>query len=490
MITIKLPSGTFDYDPLKPLGRRGGFGQVFIGKTAQGDEIAVKKLHLSAADAQHRELRIADELKGRIFENVMPFIDAGQDADSGEYFVVMPKAEGNLQSIVSKNGHLSPEEASVVLLQIAKGLVEVGNLVHRDLKPDNVLLHERKWKIADFGISRFVEEATASNTLKEYLTDWYAAPEQWRSERATHATDVYALGCIAFCLLTGVPPFRNDPQAEHLTAPVPCFNCTEPRLITLVNMCMRKVAGTRPSLSRLCALLGDIVATPKSSQAASPLRALAVAAAHVSNKEQAAHAREAAANAARKERDEIANSGYEVLADNLERLWGKIHSQAAIAKREIGRDKEFFKCQLGGADLVVNLSRSNQVERGSFPLSGWDVVAFSQIYINQAKPRFCWSASLWFAKLKGQSDYRWHEASYWSMNEVEFQPYSETPGRRADMAAARIINAVNFAFGPVTIDDEQESDFHERWIWLLAKAAVGQLSRPSSMPFSWPPPLS
>jgi len=74
-----------------------------------------------------------------------------------------------------------------------------------DLKPDNILYHDGKWKIADFGIARFVEEATASNTLKEFLSPWYAAPEQWRLERATHGTDVYALGCIAFCLLTGKP---------------------------------------------------------------------------------------------------------------------------------------------------------------------------------------------------------------------------------------------------------------------------------------------
>jgi serine/threonine protein kinase len=86
MTKIKLPSGTFEYDPNRPLGKRGGFGQVFLGRTSAGDEVAVKKLHVSATDAGHRELQIAAELQGRAFEHVIPFIDASEDADSGMYF--------------------------------------------------------------------------------------------------------------------------------------------------------------------------------------------------------------------------------------------------------------------------------------------------------------------------------------------------------------------------------------------------------------------
>jgi serine/threonine-protein kinase len=150
MKTIKLPTGIFEYDPAKPLGKRGGFGQVFEGKTSSGDEVAIKMLHLSAADAAHRELRIAEKLKGCSFEHVLPFIDSGQDADTGDYFVVMPRADGSLQGRVDKDGVLSAGDAALVLLHIAKGLFDVSDLVHRDLKPDNVLLHQGKWKIADF----------------------------------------------------------------------------------------------------------------------------------------------------------------------------------------------------------------------------------------------------------------------------------------------------------------------------------------------------
>lgn len=456
MRSIKLPTGTFEYDPNRPLGRRGGFGQVFVGLSPNGDDIAVKKLHLSAADAAHRELRIADELRGRFFEHVVPFIDAGEDADTGDYFVVMPKADGSLQNAVDKQGNLGPADAALVLLQIATGLIEVEELVHRDLKPDNVLLHEGIWKIADFGIARFVEEATGSNTLKGCLSEWYAAPEQWRFERATHATDIYALGCIAFCLLTGMPPFTKDPSSEHQHASVPPIGCSEPRLTTLVNMCLRKVADSRPSLSRVRDLLADIVAKPQQTGSSGSLGTLASVAAHVSSKEQEAQAQREAEKAARIARAALGQSAREILADNVERLWGKIHSQAANANRVHSSVKDLLECRLGNGELIIDFSKQYGVGQGAFQNSGWDVVAFSEIKVNQSQPRYCWSASLWFAKIKGATDYRWYEASYWSWTGREFEPHAEGPGRDADFAASNVSHSVNFAFGPVTIDDEHE----------------------------------
>ena len=80
-------------------------------------------------------------------------------------------------------------------------------MVHRDLKPENVLFLDGHWCVADFGISRYAEASTAPDTRKYALTPAYAAPERWRNEHATSATDVYSLGVIAFELLTGARPF-------------------------------------------------------------------------------------------------------------------------------------------------------------------------------------------------------------------------------------------------------------------------------------------
>lgn len=339
MLKIKLPSGVFQYDPRKPLGKRGGFGQVFLGKTASGEVVAIKKLHVSAADAAHRELRIADELKGRNFEHVIAFIDSGEDADTGEYFLVMPRAGHSLQDAVQQDGKLKIEEAANVLLQIAKGLNEVKELVHRDLKPDNVLWHDGRWKVADFGIARFVEEATASNTLKDCLSPHYAAPEQWRFEHATHAADIYALGCIGFFLLTGKPPFSTQPEEQHQREPLPEFECGDGRLRALINNMARKLPETRPSASRVEDILVAIVEKPQAERSGA-LASLATAGAQIAQQEQQVQAKLAEEQSARQARRTLMASAFQMLVDNIERDSGKRSAQKhqtpfGVAEREV-----------------------------------------------------------------------------------------------------------------------------------------------------------
>ena len=97
MKKVKLPRGVWSYDPKKPLGAPGGFGAVFAGTDEQGKPVAVKRLHVDAAQAAHRELRIAGSLASRNLQHVIPVLDAGQDSESDQYFVVMPVAQRSLQ---------------------------------------------------------------------------------------------------------------------------------------------------------------------------------------------------------------------------------------------------------------------------------------------------------------------------------------------------------------------------------------------------------
>jgi serine/threonine protein kinase len=190
MHRIQLPRGEWLYDTSRALGRPGGFGAVFEGQNDAGDSVAVKRLHLDAAATAHRELTIADDLAGKAYEHVLVPLDSGIDVDSGSYFVVMPRAERSLKDLVDEHGPLNESDAVEVLLQIAMGLLEIPHIVHRDLKPANVLSHGGKWKIADFGIARFLEESTSLNTVKEALSPQFAAPEQWTLDHATNSTDV------------------------------------------------------------------------------------------------------------------------------------------------------------------------------------------------------------------------------------------------------------------------------------------------------------
>ena len=240
MVRIRLRLGEWEYDPDAPLGPAGGFGEVFKGSGERHGEVAVKRLKVTASEAAHRELRLAEELVGRTLTHVIPAFDSGQDSESDSYFIVMPRAEKSLQDEVKSGRSWSDQEAAAVLLEIVKGLDEVADIVHRDLKPGNVLFHEGRWKVADFGIARFVEDSTSLRTLKDCWTPAFAAPEQWRLERATGATDLYSLGCIAFVLLTGRPPFCGpDIREQHLSSEPPSLDVPTPLMSSLVSMLLR-----------------------------------------------------------------------------------------------------------------------------------------------------------------------------------------------------------------------------------------------------------
>src|SRR5687767_14499745 len=118
MVTIRLKQSTWHYDPAKPLGPAGGFGRVFRGQDISGNPVAVKKLHLDAEAAAHRELALAADLLNRSLLNVLPVLDSGQDADSDGYYVIMPVAGPSLQSLLEERGHFDTKEACTILSDI------------------------------------------------------------------------------------------------------------------------------------------------------------------------------------------------------------------------------------------------------------------------------------------------------------------------------------------------------------------------------------
>ena len=123
------------------------------------DPPAVVKLVPKAPGAE-RELLFANP-DG--VPNVVPIWDKGEW--NGYWFIVMPRAECSLAAYLAEHGALSAEEALSVLTDIADALVGLdGQVVHRDLKPDNILLSGGRWCLADFGIARYAEATTAAET--------------------------------------------------------------------------------------------------------------------------------------------------------------------------------------------------------------------------------------------------------------------------------------------------------------------------------------
>jgi len=486
MVVIRLPNGEWSYDPASPLGPEGGFGVVYAGKGKGGAPVAVKRLKLSAKDAAHRELRIATELAGKSHSHVIPVYDAGQDAESEAYFVVMAKAERSLQEEIRARGKLEDAEAVAVLLQIAQGMSEVGQLVHRDLKSANVLLHEGAWKVADFGIARFAEESTSLETLKGCLSAPYAAPEQWRLERASTATDIYALGCIGYALLTGKPPFdgplMEDYSGQHQHDEPPSLDGHDGRLRSLLAMMLRKTPDARPGLTRVISLLSGAAAAANPADGSA---SLAEAGAAVAEREGVHEARASAVHSKAMTRKQVAKDATRILRVIAEELFDRIEAVAPTAKRVAGG----LGLRLGDAGLGITLL-GRSLPEGSFPQSKWDVVTGGTVAVQQGNPRYEWSASLWYVRLKPDHDYRWHEVSYF-VNPLarserlrhEFAPFALTDDpAHADEAAGPAMGMFQFAWGPKPIDDEDAAAFCDRWAKLLAQAAQGQISYPRYLP--------
>lgn len=228
----------------------GGFGLVHEVES-DGDEAVAK--FVPKDPGADRELLFADLKDVR---NVIPIIDSGET--KRHWILVMPRADKSLRRHLNE---ASSEDFSVdsvigILRDIAEALTDLeGRVVHRDLKPENILLLEDRWCLADFGISRYAEATTAPDTRKFALTPAYAAPERWRNERATSATDVYSLGLMAYEMLAGHRPFpgpsTEDFREQHLHGDAPPLEGVPGSLGALVDECLYKAAGARPSPANL-----------------------------------------------------------------------------------------------------------------------------------------------------------------------------------------------------------------------------------------------
>jgi eukaryotic-like serine/threonine-protein kinase len=191
--------------------------------------VAIKVLaeHLSDTpgfrDRFLREARLAAQLS---HPNIVQVFDVGED--DGRPFIVMECVEGaTLADEVKERGKLEPAEVLDLALQISGGLdhAHAAGLVHRDIKPQNLLLRaDGTVKIADFGIARAAETTKLTQIGSVLGTAAYLSPEQALGQEVTAAADIYSLGCVLYELLTGRTPylFKTLPElvAKHREEPI------------------------------------------------------------------------------------------------------------------------------------------------------------------------------------------------------------------------------------------------------------------------------
>ena len=217
---------------------RGGMASVYLATDTRLERrVAVKVMHPALADDEAfvarfiREARAAAALS---HPNVVAVFDQGADGDT--VFLVMEYVAGHtLRDVLRTHGRLSPAQALAVLEPVVAALAAAhrAGLVHRDVKPENVLIanhgHEgAQVKVADFGLARAIAEAHLTSTSTVLIgTASYLAPEQVSRGVADARADVYAAGVMLYELLTGTPPFRGDTplaiayQHVHDSVPAP-----------------------------------------------------------------------------------------------------------------------------------------------------------------------------------------------------------------------------------------------------------------------------
>ena len=278
----------------------GGMARVFLAtERALNRPIVIKVLlgewreGSASADRFRREIALAASLQ---HPHIVPLLQAGE-ADGIPYYT-MPYVEGESLRERLASGPLPVPEVIACVRDVARALAHAHErgVVHRDIKPDNILRSGEACAVTDFGIAKAVlaareaagvSGATITQVGTSLGTPAYMAPEQATADPAIdHRADLYALGCVAFELLTGRPPFVDtSPQkllAAHLFEAPPSVELlrpeTPPVLVALITRCLAKDPADRPAhaaeLLRALETSGaqPVAAAPASPAASEPAR--------------------------------------------------------------------------------------------------------------------------------------------------------------------------------------------------------------------------
>ena len=264
------------YQVEKPVGR-GGMATVYLARDIRHDrKVAIKVMSpdLAAtigADRFTREVKIAAKLS---HPNILGVFDSGET--EGLLYYVMPFVDGEtLRDKLIRERQISIDESIQIICEVAEALghAHAQGIVHRDVKPENILLQGGRALVADFGIARLAEAEVEKLTRTGMAvgTAQYMSPEQAAGEPTDARTDIYALGCTLFEMLAGQPPFTGATalaiMSQHSLATPPEIRVMRqsvpPELDAVVRRAMEKTPADRfqtmEEFKR--AVLGEIPAT-------------------------------------------------------------------------------------------------------------------------------------------------------------------------------------------------------------------------------------
>jgi len=260
----RIPDALADrFQVARELGR-GGMGTVYLAHDTSLDrDVAIKVLDPSASSALGaerftREIHLTARL---VHPNIVPLFDSGRvrgaRGEGDRLYYVMPYVEGPpLRTRLAREGPLAVAEVVRIVADVAEALAYAHAMgsVHRDVKPENIFWYRGRALLADFGVALWGQGRGDTRMTQAGLlvgSPAYLSPEQADgSGRVDARSDLYALGCVAFELLAGAPPFAGDSPlvliAAHLMRPVPSIRERRPEVPVLLDALIARLMAKEP----------------------------------------------------------------------------------------------------------------------------------------------------------------------------------------------------------------------------------------------------
>ncbi|MFE6748700.1 serine/threonine-protein kinase [Kitasatospora purpeofusca] len=242
----------------------GGMGRVYLSYTPGGRPVALKVVRPELAEDPEFRARFAQEVaSARRIHGLFTaqLVDAGVDAAT-PWLATTYVPGPSLQQVVQRFGPLPERTVLLLIAGIAEALqaIHTTGVVHRDLKPGNVLIASDGPRVIDFGIARAADAGALTSTGLRIGSPAYMAPEQATGRPATPATDVYALGALAVHVATGTPPFGDGPDPATLYRAVheePNLDPVPEGLRGLLLGCLAKRPEDRPTTAEVIAAVRE-----------------------------------------------------------------------------------------------------------------------------------------------------------------------------------------------------------------------------------------